>query len=88
MTEKDMKQIVEFLCCIEEKKREERRKRQREGIEAARLRGVQFGRPRKPVPSSFGELKGAWEKGEISSRNAAKQLGISQETFLRWVYGK
>ena len=53
-----------------------------------RQRGVRFGRPRKPVPEAFFHLKTAWEAGSISSREAARQLSISQDTFLRWVRGK
>ena len=52
---------------------------------AAKLRGVQFGRPRKQVPEPFFYLKEQWEKREITSRQAAKELHIAQDTFLRWV---
>ena len=34
---------------------------------------------------SLEKLKLEWKCGTLSSRNAAKQLGISQDTFLRWV---
>ena len=29
-------------------------------------------------------MKLAWEKRNITSREAARQLGIAQDTFLRW----
>ena len=32
------------------------------GIAAAKLRGVRFGRPRKPIPERFFRLKAQWEK--------------------------
>ena len=57
---------------------------QQEGIAAARLRGVRFGRPRKPMPENFCVVREAWLGKKISSREAAKRLGISQDTFLRW----
>ena len=68
--------------------RENIRQRQMEGIAAARLKGVRFGRPRKPIPENFELVKGTWLAGEINSRQAARQLQISQDTFLRWAHGK
>lgn len=77
--------VLQILSYVAQTERENIRQRQMEGIAAAKLRGVQFGRPRKPVPENFFLLKERWEKKEISSRNAAKELHISQDTFLRWV---
>ncbi len=71
---------------VAQTERENIRQRQMEGIAAAKLRGVQFGRPRKPVPEGFFHLKERWERKEISSRQAAKELHIAQDTFLRWVH--
>ena len=80
--------VLQILSYVAQTERENIRQRQKEGIAAARQRGVQFGRPRKPVPEAFCHLKTAWEAGSISSREAARQLSISQDTFLRWVRGK
>ena len=80
--------VLQILSYVAQTERENIRQRQREGIEAARLRGVRFGRPRKQVPEEFPALKAAWEKKVITSRAAAKRLGIAQHTFLRWVRGK
>ena len=64
--------------------REERRKQVAAGTAAARKRGVRFGRPPKPRPKEFEQLKVAWLEGRISSQTAADKLGIAQDTFLRW----
>ena len=77
--------VLQILSYVAQTERENIRQRQKEGIAAARLRGVQFGRPRKPVPENFEQLKMAWESGKITSREAARQLAIAQDTFLRWV---
>lgn len=77
--------VLQILSYVAQTERENIRQRQMEGIAAAKLRGVQFGRPRKPVPKNFFLLKERWEKKEISSRKAAKELHIAQDTFLRWV---
>lgn len=80
--------VLQILSYVAETERENTRQRQKEGIAAAKLRGVKFGRPRKPIPDNFEKLKKEWQNKKISSRVAAKQLGIAQDTFLRWVKGK
>ncbi len=80
--------VLQILSYVAQTERENIHQRQKEGIAAAKLRGVQFGRPRKPVPELFWQLKADWEDKKISSRQAARQLSISQDTFLRWVHGK
>ena len=77
--------VLQILSYVAQTERKNIRQRQKEGIAAARLRGVKFGRPRKPVPELFFQLKEQWEKKEITSRQAAKTLHIAQDTFLRWV---
>ncbi len=77
--------VLQILSYVAQTERENIRQRQMEGIAAAKLRGVQFGRPRKPIPENFYSLKEQWEKRVISSRQAAKELHIAQDTFLRWV---
>lgn len=79
--------VLQILSYVAQTERENIHQRQMEGIAAARSRGVQFGRPRKEVPEEFWRLKSAYEKKEITSRKAAGELQISQDTFLRWVKG-
>lgn len=76
--------VLQILAYVAQIERENIKQRQKEGIHAAKCRGVQFGRPRKNIPDNFGDVKGKWEKSEINSRQAAQILGISQNTFLRW----
>lgn len=76
--------VLQILSYVAQTERENTRQRQREGIAAARLRGVQFGRPRKPVPIEFFEVREAWYQKRMGSREAARRLGIAQDTFLRW----
>lgn len=76
--------VLQILSYVAQTERENTRQRQMERIAAAKLRGVRFGRPRKEVPPDFQRLKTEWENKKISSREAAKQLGIAQDTFLRW----
>lgn len=76
--------VLQILSYVAQTERENIRQRQMEGIAAAKLRGVRFGRPRKAVPPEFARLRESWKNGKISSREAARSLGVSQDTFLRW----
>ena len=76
--------VLQILSYVAQTERENIRQRQMEGIAAAKLRGVRFGRPRKAVPPEFARLRESWRSREISSREAARSLGISHDTFLRW----
>ncbi len=76
--------VLQILSYVAQIERENIRKRQREGIEAAKRRGERFGRPRKQMPPSFERVRREWMAHSISSREAARQLGVSQNTFLRW----
>lgn len=76
--------VLQLLSYVAQTEREFIRQRQKEGIAAAKARGVRFGRPRKPVPKEFYHLRKAWEQQAISSREAARRMGIAQNTFLRW----
>lgn len=80
--------VLQILSYVAQTERENIRQRQQEGIAAARRRGVRFGRPRKQVPAEFEWVRQQWEQGRITSRQAARQLGVAQDTFLRWAHGK
>ena len=80
--------VLQILSYVAQTERENIHQRQMEGIAAAKLRGVKFGRPRKDVPEQFWKLKEDWENEKITSREAVRQLSIAQDTFLRWVHGK
>lgn len=77
--------VLQVLSFVAENEREDIKKRQAEGIEAAKARGVKFGRPPKKRGTLFEHLKEKWENGNISSREAAKLLKVDHTTFIRWV---
>lgn len=76
--------VLQILSYVAQCEREKIRERQREGIDAAHKRGVKFGRPRIKKPKNFSKVSAQWRNKEISSRVAAAQLGVAQQTFLRW----
>lgn len=80
--------VLQILSYVAETERQSIKQRQREGIEAAKKRGVKFGRPCIPVPEEFYDLKEKWLYKKITSREAATTINVSQDTFLRWVHLK
>ncbi len=71
------------LCAADERRRRERRERQRACIEAAKARGVRFGRRPEPLPDSFHEYYRAWRDGACSLRAAASGCGMTRATFQK-----
>lgn len=76
--------VLQLLSYVAQTEREFIRQRQAEGIAAAKERGVQFGRTPKSVPKEFEQIYSQWEGGNLSSRAAAMQLGVSNHTFTKW----
>lgn len=77
--------VLQLLSYVAQTEREFIRQRQAEGIAAAKARGVKFGRQAMERPSGYETIKIQWQRSELSARAAAKQLGITHGTFLRWV---
>lgn len=80
--------VLQLLSYVAETERAFIRKRQAQGIAAAKLRGVRFGAPRKPVATNFGVTYLLWRSGECSLRSAARSCEVSRGTFLRWAAAK
>ena len=73
--------VLQILSFVAENERDNIRRRQAEGIAAARLRGVRFGRPPLPLPDNFHEMHRAWRGKKISRRQAAQACDMPQGTF-------
>lgn len=67
------------------KEREQRRQKQSEGIRAAKMKGVHIGRKPKERGTEFEALKQQWQCGEVSLREAGRRLGVTHQTFKKWV---
>lgn len=77
--------VLQLLSYVAQTEREFIRQRQAEGIAAAKEQGIKFGRKPMERPANYEYLKKQWTNNEVSARSAAKQLGITHSTFLRWV---
>jgi len=77
--------VLQLLSYVAQTEREFIRQRQAEGIAAAKARGVRFGRKPLERPKNYECCVEEWKKGSLTTREAAKLLGISSKTFLRWI---
>ncbi len=77
--------VLTLLSYVSENERCEIKQRQREGIEAAKQKGVQFGRPPKALPEDFEWIYGRWAAKQISGEEAVKLSGLTRATFYRKV---
>ena len=75
--------VLQLLSFVAENERENIRRRQAEGIQAAKLRGVKFGRPELPIPDEFADVCTSWREGQYTAKEAAHLLGFSVTTLYR-----
>ena len=73
--------VLQLLSFIAENERNNIKQRQLEGIEAAKQRGVKFGRPPKPLPENFEQLYDKWVAKELSAAEIARQCDFTSATF-------
>jgi DNA invertase Pin-like site-specific DNA recombinase len=74
--------VLQVLSFVAENERTNIRQRQAEGIEAAKARGVHFGRPPAPLPENFHEVYQQWRAKKISVGEAAEKCGMPRSTFF------
>lgn len=75
--------VLQIFAYVAQTEREFIKQRQAEGIAAAKLNGRKLGRAQLKMPDGFYEICEKCKKGEISTRKAAKELGVSHTTFFR-----
>ena len=75
--------VLQILSFVAETEREHIRARQREGIAAAKARGVKFGRPHISLPPTFKKIAERHFRNELSLRAAANLCGMSRTSFWR-----
>lgn len=76
--------VLQVLSFVAENERANIRQRQSEGIAAAKLRGVKFGRPEAPVPKHFSDIHRDWRDKKLTLKEAAAACSMPVSTF----YGK
>jgi DNA invertase Pin-like site-specific DNA recombinase len=73
--------VLQVLSFVAENERTNIRQRQKEGIAAAKARGVRFGRPPRPLPENYHSAYQRWKAGAITGTAAAKECGMPLSTF-------
>jgi len=77
--------VLALFGYVAQMERTNIRTRQAEGIAVAKANGVSFGRPPKDKPLELDMYIEKYLQKELTSRDAAKAVGIPQSTFLNWV---
>lgn len=75
--------VLQILSFVAQKERENIIERQRQGIAAAKARGVRFGRVKNPVPRDFVEVVNLWLHQKLHISEALEQLNMRPATFYR-----
>ena len=75
--------LIEVLGTIAEQERVSIKQRQAEGIAAAKVKGVELGRPKAQKPPNWEEVIGQWKAGEITATKAMELTGTKRTTFYK-----
>ena len=78
--------VLQILSYVAQIERDNTRQRQREGIDAAKRRGVKFGRPRRQKPEDFDHIYELYMLGDLTIKGAAKELHVAPDTFMAWAH--
>lgn len=76
--------VLQVLSFVAENERTNIKQRQAEGIVAAKVQGIKFGKPPLPLPDNFYEVHKAWRSKKITLKQAAEACSMPVGTF----YGK
>ena len=77
--------VISLIAFVAETEYTKIHERQREGIEAAKRRGVKFGRPRVEKPEGFDELAKAYFSGDLMQKDISERTGIKQSTLCAFI---
>ena len=74
---------LQLLSFVAENERINIRQRQAEGIAAAKMRGVRFGRPPLTLPNNYAEYYKLWRDKKITAKEAAEICGMPLWAFYK-----
>ncbi len=75
--------VLQLLSFVAENERVNIRQRQKEGIAAAKRRGVKFGRPPLVPPDNFEEVYLLWKNKKLPAKEAAELCNMPLWAFYR-----
>lgn len=77
--------VLQILSFVAQTERENIKQRQSEGIAAAKLRGVKFGRPSAGALPQYDNAIEGYRSGALTAAQAIELTGLSKSTFYRRV---
>lgn len=77
--------LIEVLGYVAEMERRNIRKRQEEGIELAKEKGIKFGRKKLPWPETWEKDYRRWKNKECTAMSLIKKYGWNSTSFYRKV---
>lgn len=77
--------VLQILSYVANKERINIRSRQRQGIDAAKMRNVKFGRPALEMPDEFPAVYEEWKANGISAVKAMEKLNVKKTSFYKLV---
>lgn len=77
--------VLQLLSYVAETERAFIRQRQREGIDAAKKKGVRFGRKRIRKPEDWPEMAARYFVGELGADEIVDIAGVSLSMVYRWL---
>ena len=77
--------LIELYATMAQAEIEKKEKRQREGIQAKKVRGEwdEYGRPHIEKPSNWDDIIVRWKSGEITAVQAIELTGVKKTTFYK-----
>ena len=75
--------LIEVLGSIAEEERNKIRQRQREGIDCAKAKGTEFGRPKVQYPENWEAVRTQVKNKEITSVRAMELLGLRKTSYYK-----
>ena len=75
--------VLQLLSFVAENERINIKQRQKEGIAAAKKRGVRFGRPPMTMPEHYEEYYKLWRDKKITAKEAAEILNVPLWAFYK-----
>lgn len=75
--------VLYILSYVAQTERENTHKRQAEGIAAAQLKGIHFGRTSKEIPDNFSQVVHQWRTKKITLADALQQLSCGKTWFFK-----
>lgn len=77
--------VLEILSFVAQQEKINIHQRQAQGIAAAKIKGIQFGRPKLVKPDQFKQLKKDYRDGKKTVIEIADICRVSKSTIYRWI---